>query len=150
MTIEEILDVMDEALEDTISVPLSKKRVVDIETIHDYIDDIRLNLPAEMRQAKAIVSDRREIVETAKKECDALIKTAEKRALTLIDEQQIVKDAAKRAAEILHSAGQQAKDMKKSTENYCDKILKNLEDQMSKSGAELRTIRTTLHRRGIK
>ncbi len=147
MNIDEILDLIDETLEDTMAVPLSKKRMVDIELMHEYIDDIRLNMPAEIRQARAIVNDRKDIVEVAKKEAEDIIRAAEKRAMAMIEQEQVVKDASKRAAEILHNANVQSRDMKNSTENYCDKILKDLEDQMAKSSAELRTIRTTLRKR---
>ena len=48
MNIEEILDVMDELLDRSWSLPLSGGRcVVDAEKIRDLVDEIRLNLPAE-------------------------------------------------------------------------------------------------------
>ncbi len=147
MNIDEILDLMDETLEDTMAVPLSKKRMVDIEQMHEFIDDIRLNMPSEIRQARAIVNDRKDIVEVAKKEAEDIIRVAEKRAASMVEQEQVVKDASKRAAELLHNANVQSRDMKNSTENYCDKILKDLEEQMAKSSAELRTIRTTLRKR---
>ncbi len=146
MTIDEILDLIDETLEDTMAVPLSKKRMVDIDLMHEYIDDIRLNMPAEIRQARAIVNDRKDIVEVAKKEAEDIIRAAEKKAAELVNQEQVVKDASSRAAEILHTANVKARDMKNSTENYCDKILKDLEEQMAKSSAELRTIRVTLRK----
>ena len=59
MNIEEILDVMDELLDRSWSLPLSGGRcVVDAEKIRDLVDEIRLNLPAEIKQAKGIVSDK--------------------------------------------------------------------------------------------
>ena len=36
---------------------LYTSRMVDVEKVRDIIDDIRLNMPAEIRQAKAIVQD---------------------------------------------------------------------------------------------
>ena len=68
MNIEELLDMMDETLEEAVNLPFSGgKRVVDVEKVRDIIDDIRLNMPTEIRQAKAIVQDRAEIVDDAKK-----------------------------------------------------------------------------------
>ena len=47
MNIDEILDLLDEALEDAWTLPLSGgRRVVDIEKMRELTDDIRLNLPA--------------------------------------------------------------------------------------------------------
>ncbi len=149
MDIEDILDLIDETLEDTVALPLSKKRVVDVELLHDYIQDIRAGLPIEMRQARSIVRDRGKIVEDAKAEASAIIKKAEIKASDLVNEQQIVKDASKRAVEILHAANQQSKDVKKSTENYCDKILRDVERHMIKSTEELKTIRNALNRKQL-
>ena len=45
-TIEKILDNLDEVLENTWALPLSGgKRVVDIEDIRAFADEIRMNLP---------------------------------------------------------------------------------------------------------
>ena len=55
MNIDELLDVMDETLEEAVNLPFTGgKRMVDVEKVRDIIDDIRLNMPAEIRQAKAI------------------------------------------------------------------------------------------------
>ena len=68
MNIDEILDVIDELLDRAWSLPLSGGRcVVDADKVRDLIDDIRLNIPGEIKQAKAIVSDRAEIIDGAKK-----------------------------------------------------------------------------------
>ncbi|MFQ9679415.1 MAG: ATPase [Ruthenibacterium lactatiformans] len=78
MNIDELLDVMDETLEEAVNLPFTGgKRMVDVEKVRDIIDDIRLNMPAEIRQAKAIVQDRADIVESAKKEAEAIVKRAE-------------------------------------------------------------------------
>ena len=53
-TIEKILDNLDEVLENTWALPLSGgKRVVDIEDIRAFADEIRMNLPIEIRKARA-------------------------------------------------------------------------------------------------
>ena len=62
MNIEEILDVLDELLDKAWSLPLTGGRcVVDAERVRELIDDIRLNMPTEIKQAKAIVADRRDV-----------------------------------------------------------------------------------------
>ena len=67
--------------------------MVDVEKVRDIIDDIRLNMPAEIRQAKAIVQDRADIVESAKKEAEAIVKRAEDRARAMVAQEAIVKAA---------------------------------------------------------
>ena len=94
MNIDELLDVMDETLEEAVNLPFTGgKRMVDVEKVRDIIDDIRLNMPAEIRQAKAIVQDRADIVESAKKEAEAIVKRAEDRARAMVAQEAIVKAA---------------------------------------------------------
>ena len=68
MSIEEILDQLDELIDRAWSLPLTGGRcVVDADKVRELLDDVRLNMPTEIRQAQPIVADRPEIVNTAKK-----------------------------------------------------------------------------------
>ena len=81
MTIDELLDIMDETLEEATTLPFTGgKRLVDVEKVRDIMDDIRLSMPQEIKQARAIVEDRGRIVDDANKEAEAIIKRAEERA----------------------------------------------------------------------
>ena len=65
MNVNELLDTIEDTLEESTSMPLSGgKRLVDVEKVRDYLDDIRANLPGELRQAQQIVNDRAQIVDT--------------------------------------------------------------------------------------
>ena len=56
MNVNELLDTIEDTLEESTSMPLSGgKRLVDVEKVRDYLDDIRANLPGELRQAQQIV-----------------------------------------------------------------------------------------------
>lgn len=144
MNIDDLLDLMDETLEDAFTVPLTGKRMVDVEKLRDIIDDVRLAMPTEIRQAKAIVRDRADIVEGARKEGDAIIKKAEERARVIVSDQEIVKQSQAKAAEILQAAQQHAKDMRGSVMNYCENTLRQAEEQLAKSCAEVKNVRATV------
>lgn len=63
MIIDDILDMMDDLLDSAASVPFSvKKSIIDCDQMRDYINEIRLNLPQEIKQAKLIVRDRQSIM----------------------------------------------------------------------------------------
>lgn len=147
MNIDDLLDLMDETLEDAFTVPLTGKRMVDAEKLRDIIDDIRLNMPTEIRQAKAIVQDRAEIVEGARTEADAIIKKSEERARVIVSEQEIVRLSQKRAGEIMAASQQQAKEMRQTVSNYCENILRQTEEQLVKSCTEVKGVRASLRKR---
>ncbi|MDL2252448.1 ATPase [Ruminococcaceae bacterium OttesenSCG-928-I18] len=150
MNIDDLLDLMDETLEDAFTVPLSGKRMVDAEKLRDIIDDVRLNMPTEIRQAKAIVQDRAEIVEGARKEAEAIIKKAEDRAKIIVSEQEIVKQSEQKAADIMRVANQGAKEMRNSVTNYCENILHQAEEQLIKSCNEVKNVRNSIRHKDKK
>ena len=170
MNIDELLDVMDETLEEAVNLPFTGgKRMVDVEKgeifysaplipeyagtkikVRDIIDDIRLNMPAEIRQAKAIVQDRADIVESAKKEAEAIVKRAEDRARAMVAQEAIVKAAQQKATEILTSAQSQSREMRTTVTNYCENMLRHTEEQLAKSMTEVKTVRSTLRQSGKK
>ena len=72
MNVNELLDTIEDTLEESAGMPLSGgKRIVDVEQIRDYLDEIRQNLPVELRQAQSIVSDRAQLIESANAQAPA-------------------------------------------------------------------------------
>lgn len=82
---------------------------MDVEQIRDYLDEIRQNLPVELRQAQSIVSDRAQLIESANAQAQAIVKKAEERARVLVSEAEIVKAAQQRAGEIVSAAQTEAR-----------------------------------------
>ena len=77
MNVNELLDTIEDALEESANVPLSGgKRIVDVEQIRDYLDEVRAALPGELRQAQQIVNDRAQIVDSANAQAQAIVKKA--------------------------------------------------------------------------
>lgn len=145
MNIDELLDLMEETLEEASGLPFSgSKRMVDVDRMRDIIDEIRLNMPTEIRQAKAIVNDRADIVSDAKREAEALVKKAEERARILVGEEQIVRAAQQRASDIVSTAQSQAREMRNTVTEYCENMLRATEEQLARSAAEMKTVRTNL------
>ena len=145
MNVEELLDLMEETLEEGTSVPFAAtKRVVDVERCRDIIDEVRNNLPDELRDSKKIVSDREQIVRTAQQEADNIIKQAEERARVLVSDQEITKRAQKAAVEIVNAAQNQAKELNRASATYCESILKNSEEVLARSVADIKNTRMYL------
>ena len=145
MNVDELLDLMEDLLEEGTGVPfIGGKRMVDVDKARDVIDEIRQSLPGEIRQAKAIVNDRGDIIAGAKREADGLVRKAEDRVRVMLSEQEIVKAAQQRAAEIVTTAQAQAREMRMTVTDYCENMLRNTEEQMVRSAGEIKTLRANL------
>ncbi len=145
MNVDELLDTIEETLEEGASIPLSGgKRVVDVDKIRDYLDDVRLNIPTEIRQAKGIVNDRNQILGDAKNEAEGIVKKAEERAKVLVSDQEVLKQAEQRAAEVMTNAQNEARTMRQTVTDYCENMLKTTEETMTANAAQVKTVRLNL------
>ena len=145
MNVEELLELMEETLEEGTAVPFSpSKRIVDVDRMRDIIDEVRNNLPDEIRDSKKIVADREQIIKGARAESENIIKQAEERARGLVSDQEITKRAQQRAVEILTAAQQKAKEISRSATTYCETILKNSEEVLARSVSDIKNTRMNL------
>lgn len=142
MIIDEILDMMDDILDEAGSVPFNgKKGIVDTEKMRNCINDLRLNLPDEIRNAKNIVKDRQEIVSDANKEADQIVRRAEERAKMIVSNDEITKGAKMQAAEILNQANAGAREIKNAANRYIDDMLLKAETALQSSLADVKKTR---------
>jgi cell division septum initiation protein DivIVA len=151
MNVNELLDTIEDTLEESTSMPLSGgKRLVDVEKVRDYLDDIRANLPGELRQAQQIVNDRAQIVDTANAQAQAIVKKAEERTRILVSDAEIVKAAQQRAAEITAAAQSESRTLRQTVTDYCDNMLKTTEEAMVENAAQVKNVRANLRQNAKK
>ena len=144
-SIEELLGELDAVMDRAKSVPFSTdKCIVDSEELNRIVEDIRINLPQEIRQAKAIVAERSTIVAEANKEAQDVLNKAQERARALVNQEAIYKEA-KEKAEKLRSAGEeQANEILRGTFVYSDNILLQTEDAVNQNLETIRQARKNL------
>ncbi len=145
VSVEELLDKIDEMVDKAWSMPLSGgKCLVEADQLREILEDIRGNLPGELRQARAIVADRGDIIAKAKEEAEAHIRKAEEKAVQLVSQEEIVKQAQEKANEILNQAHQRARDMRKGAYDFSEDALHQTEDCLAAQLAEVRKARQML------
>lgn len=145
MNIEDVLEQIDDMLDAAWAMPLSGgKIVVDGERMRDMIDAVRASLPTEIRQARAIVKDRAEIVDTAKKEAESIIRNAEERRNQILSHEEVVKQAQERANEIQAQTQKRARDMRRSAQEFTDDILRRTEEALAQQVNQVRQARASL------
>ena len=145
MTVDEILEQLDDMLDKALHLPLSGgKCLMPAEQLRDCVDGIRANMPIEVRQAKAIVNDRAEIISTARKEAEGIVRTAEERARRLVQEEEVVRQAQEKSTEMLAQAQQKAREMRRSAFDFSEDMLKRTEEALAQRLGEVRQVRQTL------
>jgi len=130
MTIDKTLDKMDDLLNEGVAMPLTGRRLIDVEKMQDLIDDLRMNLPQEIKDAKAVVSERNEILEQAEAQAEDIIQKAEARARQMISETEIFKAAKRASNDMLTTASQQNRETERLAVEFSENALKKAEDAL--------------------
>jgi hypothetical protein len=112
MDIMEIVDMMEEAIEKASAVPLTGKVMIDKGELLDYIQEIRLVYPDELKEAKWVKEERQRILSEAENRAEAIQKNAEETQMQLIDEHEITKAAYEQANELVNAAQQKSIEIK--------------------------------------
>ena len=127
MEIFTLLETLEEILENSKTIPLVNKGLIDKEEMLEIIKEIRLKLPDELKQAKWVKEERQRILVEAQKEADDIVKKAENRIISMIDEHEITRKAYEQKAEIIETANEMSREISKGTKDYADSILSNIE-----------------------
>lgn len=144
MEIFTLLENLEEILEAGTKVPFSTKVMVDAEELREIIEDIRLKLPDELKQAKWIKEERERIIAEAQKDADDIVKEAENRIISMIDEHEITKKAYDKKTEIIADANEMYREITQGTNTYVDGILANIENNMMELGKTLSGVEMTI------
>ncbi len=145
MSIDEILEMMDDMLDKAVNVPFSnKKSLIEVDKMRELIDEIRINMPKEVKQARDLVNDRKMILNDAKNEAATIVSKAEQRAAMLVSQQEIVRQATAKANEINAVAQSQTKELRDMTNKYVDNMLNKVEELLSNDLVDVRKARGAL------
>lgn len=128
MEIFTLLENLDELLEQGTKVPFSTKILVDRDELKEILEEIRINLPEELKQAKWVKDERQRIIMDAQKEAENIIKETENKIISLVDDHEITRQALAQKEEIIESADKVAKEISSGTREYADALLERLEE----------------------
>ncbi len=137
MEIFTLLETLEDILEKSKTIPFTEKGIVDKTEILDIIKEVRLKLPDELKQAKWIKEERERIIAEAQKDADDIIKEAENRIISMIDEHEITRKAYDKKTEIIADANEMHREMKQRANAYADEVLANIENNMLELGKNL-------------
>ncbi len=141
MKVDDLILQLQDVVNEAKAVPFSNGKVmVNSNDIYDILDQIQDSMPAEVRQAKNIVADRKQILSEANRESENIIRAAEERKKAMLNQNELVREAQAKAKEILEDAKTKSAEIKKAANIYVDSIIKRTEEAIS---AQLDDIKKT-------
>ena len=144
MKTEEIIESLEEAIKGARPVPLTGKVMIESDTLLTMLSELSAALPNELKQAKAIVSDRSNIISAAKQEAEDIVRVAEERRKSMINESEIVRSAKATADQIMTDAKMKSREVRKAANDYVEEIMKRADEMLTANVNELRKTRQSI------
>ena len=119
--------------------PLTNNVVVDQASALDLVDQLRVAVPEEVRQAKRITQESDRILEKAQEEADRIIARAQEQAAFLIEDRELTRAAEERSRLIVADGHAQAEEIRRGADEYAAGVLIRLE------GEVVRVLQTIKH-----
>jgi vacuolar-type H+-ATPase subunit H len=119
---ERLINELEEALAAGSRVFFSRRLMVDEERLLDIIDKLRVSVPDELRQARQVVREREQLLDTARR-----------KANDSLSEQGLLEIAKRERARIIGEAEAEAARVRAEADDYSRQVLLDLEDRVGKA-----------------
>jgi hypothetical protein len=128
----EIIDKIEELLDKSKKVPFTSNIMVSENEIYEMLDELRNVLPEEFRQARWIVKEREGMIEESKRQSERIIREAKERSEMLVNDTEILKNANRKAENLLSITEAKSRTIRLEAEDYADEKLAGLEAALHK------------------
>ena len=118
--------------------PMTNSVVVDQVAALDLIDQLRVAVPEEIRQAKRINEETSRLVERAQEEAERILARAQEQAAFLIEERELTRAAELRSQQIIEEGEAEAEEIRQGADAYAASVLVRLEGECVKALQSIR------------
>lgn len=131
MDIQHLLDRLELLLSD--SRRIGGKLIVDAQRSWDLIDQMRISIPEEVKQAQRINQERDRIIAQAKEEAGRIVELARQEADKYTEEHEVTQRAKELAATIEARARREAEAVQNEADQYVLEVLNQLDADLSRT-----------------
>ena len=140
--IEELITALYDMIQDARALPLgADKCIIERDRALDMLDELSAQMPGEFKQARTIVQSREELVSQARRESETMIRNARAQAEELVKQENIYQEARRQCEQMVLETQNRIQELKRVSNDYVDNSLRQTEDAIVKSLAELRETR---------
>jgi cell division septum initiation protein DivIVA len=120
-------------VEDAKSVPLSASCMVNRAQVLDLIEEIRVVLPAAVREADQLLAERETVIDEGRVQAQRIIERARAEAARMISEHEIYQGAVEEAQALRDQVADEVDRMRAETDDYIDSKLATFEITLNKT-----------------
>jgi vacuolar-type H+-ATPase subunit H len=133
MDILHLVDRLESLVTSGRTIPFTVYRLVDEDRALELVDQMRISIPEEVKQAKRIHQERDRIIAQAHEEAGRLIELAREEAETLVQRDVITTAAERRAQTVIERAQRDAVGIKSASDEYVVQALSELEASLMRT-----------------
>jgi cell division septum initiation protein DivIVA len=127
------------------NVPMSRNCMIDRGEMIGLLEQLRVELPSEMRRAAALLDERDKILDAGQREAERMIAEAEAEHHRLVSLNEVVVSADREGARMIHEARQEVQRLREEVDEYVDTTLANFEQFLTRSLASIERGRDKMH-----
>ena len=128
------------------SAPMSRSNfVADRAEMINLLDQLRADLPGELRRATALLDERDKIIDAGRREADRIIGEGEAEHARLVSVNEITVSAEHEGARIIGEARAEAQRLRAEVDDYVDTALANFEQFLTRALASIERGRDKMH-----
>ena len=140
--VHELLEMLYTMIADAWGVPLgNEKCIIERDKALNLLEEVKTQLPLELAEAKRLVAARDEFIKNARREAESMRRAAEEHARHMVEEQEIVRVAKAKSAEMISSAEAKSNELRRVASDYVDDIMRQTEESVSAALAGLQNVR---------
>ena len=126
MAVNDILDDIENLVVDARRVVFTNKCIIEEDDLIRLVDDLRSELPLQLRKADQVIEQQGKMLEDARKEAEHIIEQAKNYALKLTEDSEIVKQAQAQAQSLMEKTIQNTEALKQDSLQYANQVFDHL------------------------
>lgn len=150
MEILQMIDMLEDKVEQSKTIPLLNRALIDRDELLAAIEELRLNLPEDIKQARLIKDERKRILAEAQTEADGIINGAKEKMQKLVDEHEITRKAYEQANQIIATAQKNSRELRMGARQYVDSLFADTDAKLTKAQSIIRKARADVRQEAAK
>jgi vacuolar-type H+-ATPase subunit H len=142
----QLIDRLEQLVTSGTRLPIASRTMIDEGAFLDIIDQLRVSVPEEIRQARRFSTERERVMEQAEAEAQKVIATAHERAMLMLQDNDLVRSATEEANRRLAEAELEAEEIRRGADQYAFEVLTSLDQELTRLLVTTRKGRATLDR----
>ncbi|MCR5825487.1 MAG: hypothetical protein K6G54_02855 [Oscillospiraceae bacterium] len=140
--VEQLLNVLYDMVNDAKNAPFSSEKcMIDRDAALDLLDELRAQMPTEIKRAQDLIQAKEDYVNSAKREVDIMMQKAKRDAKEMVSDSEVLNAARERAHDVIERSEARSNEMYRVVNEYTEDALRRTEEAIQAALDEVKQSR---------